>query len=506
MRPLLIEGGIYFLLFFTPLAFGGVELWAQGVVQIVSGFVLAAWLWGRLRGEDAGSRFYALWPRLLLGAPFAGFVVLVLLQLTPMPHGILARISPAADRVYQSALPGYAEGRPLDARELPGWLLERHAGEVPGAADDGLQSLDPAIQTAGGGPAAPAWRTLSLSPPETRVRLALLLSCASLFLVTADWFRTKERLTRLMTAAVLSAGVISLFGIVQRLTWNGKLYWLREGQYKNPFGPFVNRNSYAAFAGTILPIALCLAFYALRQWKKGRRDALPLLLLWSLTASAMGVGIALSLSRGGLISAGLSIAIVAGMLLYYGRDRGEVALLAGVVAATILLLVSIGPEMVIERVGTLSEGQSIPSFAQRMKAWDRTDLMIADYPLVGAGFGAFRFSFMRYAPPGEGWWTTAHNEYLELLCDTGLVGAALAAVGLIAWLVLVARPALLKGRSERYSWAGLAAGIAGLLVHSAVSSNLQVPANGVLISLLAGALLALTARHAAASSPSGPGQ
>src|SRR5258708_23350224 len=51
--------------------------------------------------------------------------------------------------------------------------------------------------------------------------------------------------------------LISIFGVLQHLTFNGKLYWFREMHYGGiPFGPYVNRNHFAGFVELILPLAL----------------------------------------------------------------------------------------------------------------------------------------------------------------------------------------------------------------------------------------------------------
>ena len=56
-----------------------------------------------------------------------------------------------------------------------------------------------------------------------------------------------------MIFAFLVAGL----GILQHLTFNGKLYWFREMRYGGiPFGPYVNRNHFAGFAELMLPMAL----------------------------------------------------------------------------------------------------------------------------------------------------------------------------------------------------------------------------------------------------------
>src|SRR5208283_3513705 len=50
---------------------------------------------------------------------------------------------------------------------------------------------------------------------------------------------------------------VSIFGTLQHLTFNGKLYWFRVMRYGGlPFGPYVNRNHFAGFAELLIPIAL----------------------------------------------------------------------------------------------------------------------------------------------------------------------------------------------------------------------------------------------------------
>ena len=131
-----------------------------------------------------------------------------------------------------------------------------------------------------------------------------------------------------MGAGVFSAFGVSFIGILQKLTWNGKLYWIREGTYgDNVFGPFVNRNSYAAFAGTMVPVAVCMGLAALWRRQQGREDSLPRLALWVFAAITTGGGVFFSLSRGGILATSLSMGIVFVFLIYYGRRRTEMAVI-----------------------------------------------------------------------------------------------------------------------------------------------------------------------------------
>jgi len=504
----IVEAGVYFLLLFTPFAFGGVEGWATGILQGVAGAVFVAWAWNRLevppggagidrRGKvGAGRRLVVLW------AAIALFVLLMIFQITPLPPGWIATLSPATGDLYASTFPHYREGRDSDLAELPEWLVASRADGIPIHVEPGAEKevLHPPVATSGFDTVASARRSLSIYPSITRERLELLLSLIAVFAVVAGHFNTPDRLSRLLGVCVFSGLAISVFGILQKFDWNGKLYWVREGNYSAPFGPFVDRNTYAAFAGTILPIAICATFSARRQLGKGRSEALPLLFFHGFASVAMLGGIFYSLSRGGMISTSVSIAAVAALLLYYRGQRAELAALAGILIIGASFLAWIGPETVFERVGTLSQGQNTPSLELRIAAWGRAMDLVTDRPLFGSGLGTFPFAFMRYAPAGRSWWNIAHNEYIEVLCDSGIVGGSICLIGLVAWLMLVSRPGLFRGRPDRYTYAGLVAGIAALLLHSAVTSNLQVPANSLLLTVLGAALMNLVIRQESRSS------
>jgi hypothetical protein len=97
----------------------------------------------------------------------------------------------------------------------------------------------------------------TVSEYQTRVELQLLLAYAILLFLASQAFRTAEE-WRSFVWFVMSLGfLVAVFGILQHLTFNGKLYWLREMRYGGiPFGPYVNRNHFAGFAELVIPIAL----------------------------------------------------------------------------------------------------------------------------------------------------------------------------------------------------------------------------------------------------------
>lgn len=499
MSGLLVEGGIYFLLLFTPLAFGGVEMWAIGVFQIAATLVFVAWAagegspWAKSHATGAWSSSGRMRrPYRMLWACIVLFVLIVLLQLTPLPPSAIRTLSPATWSLYTRSIPGYAEGEPFHSEDLPGWLLKSHQERIPAIRDGSLpvEPPDLPIAEASFAMTAPPWRTLSVYPFLTWERLTILLGFIGVFAAAVGHFRTRRQLQRLMAVLVGSVVLISIFGIIQKLTWNGKLYWVREGNYHSIFGPFVNRNNYAGLAVTVLPLATCLAFAALAKVRRGDREATPPLMMYGFAAVVISGGVLYSLSRGGMLVAAFSMALIGAFLLYYGRHKIELGLLAGIFLLAGVFVVWIGSsEDVVERMQTMTEGPRTPSMDMRYTAWESSLALVAENWFLGTGFGTFRFAFMRYAPPGRAWWTTAHNEFIEVFTDTGLAGGLVALAGLGAFLVAVARPRRFLGRSGRFTFVGLISGIVAILVHSIVHSNLQMPGNGIYVVVLGGALL-----------------
>lgn len=494
---LILETGVYLLLLFTPLAFGGVEDWALGVFQILCALVFVAWALGegnpfKMPGGSGGARSWKPDPRIRILWICIGLgILLVLAQLVPLPPGMIRILSPATAELYARTLPGYTEGEGFRNEELPAWLLASQMDGIPEEGRELALEGPPSLPLSEAPYAArfSASRTLSITPSLTWKSLTVLLCLAGVFAAVTGHFRTEKRLGRLLAATLASVALVSFLGMIQKLSWNGKLLWIREGNYKQSFGPFVNRNNFAALAVTVLPLALCLAFRALADHRRVRREAIPLMILNSFAAVLLAGGIFYSLSRGGMLAAVLAVAIVGVMLFYFGRHTTELVLLGILFLAAGAFVIWIGSEDVVERIETLSKGAETPSMALRFTVWETSLDLIQENWLVGTGLGTFRFAFMRYAPPGRHWWNIAHNDYIEILTGTGLLGGVIALTALVAYFTAVLRPGLFLGRSGRFAFTGMVAGLAALLVHSNVTPNLQVPAIGLLAVVLGGALL-----------------
>ena len=226
-----------------------------------------------------------------------------------------------------------------------------------------------------------------------------------------------------------------------------------------------------------------------------------------LTAFLLFTGIVLSLSRSGWIGALLGVVILAwlspravGHASRLDAHRasasrltphgiGAVARLS-LITLCVLLIVSlfiIGPggrEQVDARLGQ-TIGQDA-GFLGRMAISKDSLLMIRDFPLMGVGLGGWPELFLHYrrAPWLGDFYREAHNEYVQLLAETGVVG-----FGLLAWFFLQGGRRLLSGHKKasteaRPVIAALIAALGVMAFHECFDFNLHIPANAFLFTLL----------------------
>ena len=257
----------------------------------------------------------------------------------------------------------------------------------------------------------------SASVYNTRVELQLLIAYLIVIYLMSQVFRSGNDYRELVWFLMNLGFVVSIFGILQHLTSNGKLYWVRgmhESSYL--FGPYVNRNHFAGFVELVVPFALVpLALGMVR------RQRMMLVGLFSLVPI---VALFLSASRGGIISFTVEMAILGGLLAI--RKTGAKFMLAGglVVLLSVLAVTWIGVGPVLQRFASyksldVTEGKRA---AMRHDAWQ----IFLDHPVLGTGLGTLQMVFPAYETLYDGRVVNhAHNDYVELLAETGISGGDL---------------------------------------------------------------------------------
>src|SRR5208283_2375600 len=145
---------------------------------------------------------------------------------------------------------------------------------------------------------------LSVYPYLTKIELLKWASYLLLFFLTMESFETADQVRQFVWFLLSLGFVVSLFGIVQHFTFNGKLYWLVAlPSGAGPFGSFVDGDHFAGFVELTAPLGLALLLF--RAW---RREQLTLLLLFTIVPIG---ALTLSASRGGIIGLVLEVSLLA---------------------------------------------------------------------------------------------------------------------------------------------------------------------------------------------------
>ena len=316
------------------------------------------------------------------------------------------------------------------------------------------------------------------SPYSTRLELQLLLAYAIILFLASQAFRSADDWRGFVWFLMFFGFAVAIFGILQHLTFNGKLYWFREMRYGGiPFGPYVNRNHFAAFAELVIPVALVPL--VLGKVRRERWFAVGIFALLPIVA------LFLSASRGGILSFAAEIGVLA-LLMILRRTGGRHVLAGGVVLVLAFMLVSwLGVRQILERFSSMqsleiTEGKRA---SMRHDAWH----IFRDHPWTGTGLGTLPIVF----PPYESLYDArvvnhAHNDYLEMLADTGLAGGFCCAwfLGVLFFRSLKQLLVTDKSFAAALHLSGLVA-CCGLLVHSLVDFNLHMPGNALLFLLMA---------------------
>ena len=319
---------------------------------------------------------------------------------------------------------------------------------------------------------------LSVYPYLTKIELLRWGAYVLLFFLALESFRTEKHVKQFVWFLVVFGFLVSLFGIIQHFTFNGKLYWsLAIPSGGTAFGPFVDPDHFAGFVELIAPLGLALLFFRSR-----RREQVLLLLLFTIVPIG---ALILSASRGGIIGLVLEIALLAFLSRAHRIGRKQVLGAAAIALVAGTFIVWLGVSRAIERFEQLTHGGITRDL--RVSMYHDTWRIFVDHPWVGTGLGTLIDVYPRYASFFNGLTVDhAHNDYLELVADTGVLGGicGVSFIILLFWrgfanLQFAGRAAL------RAVTAGCLTACAGLLVHGLVDFNLHIPSNALIFLLLA---------------------
>lgn len=378
----------------------------------------------------------------------------------------------------------------LDAWRLGNLRISRNVLQFPllGALTLGLVQL------------LPLSNTLSLDPYSTRLVLVQLASLLIYFSATLVFVDTPHRLHLLVRTIMVFGFFLAIFGLTQSFTSPTKVYWIRELNQSTAFGPFINRHHFAGYMELTIAIPLGLVFAGAIEKEK--------MLIYLFVAGLMGVALVMTASRGGIISLVSEIVFLITVTAIWRkqserrhrhRHSSRLKRIAARVGMTAALLVSLflgvlffGGEFSINRF--IDSVNTDDPTTGRAHFWSVTLTMIKAYPYLGTGLGAYGVSYTQFdSRNGLFRLEQAHNDYLQVLSDGGIVGGVLG----LSFVVLLFWKAIKRARSRDDFRRGVAlgalSGCFGVLIHSFFDFTLHTTSNALLFLVLA-ALATLNGR------------
>lgn len=296
----------------------------------------------------------------------------------------------------------------------------------------------------------------------------------------------------LVFALVTAGAANAVIGIYEYFGGSGALHLLIDNRFYRAFGSFGQPNPFGGFMGLMLPLALAAALgFGWRWWRKigaPRRQpgALAIMAYYLACAALLAAGVLMSWSRGAWLGAAAALVT---LVFAVPRRWWAGALLVGVLAAGASGLAALGllPASVADRVSSaFSETFSITdvrgvaitgenyALVERLAHWQAAVNMATGHPWLGVGFGGYEAAYPEYRliawrfPLGH-----AHNYYLNVLAETGMIGAASFAATWLMILWLTWRARAHRDVQAHLMAAGLLGAWAYLAVHS-LTDNLFV--------------------------------
>jgi len=429
-------------LLLAPFAFGCVTVEGQVVVGLLFGLSLFL-LSPELRGRGVEG-----WPLWCCGLAW----FLLVLPLVPLPAGVVSLLSPERVRL--------ARAFPLSADETLFWL--------------------------------PA----TLSPARTVQRLWEISLLIASFVLARQAAR-HPRFPRLLAWGIAGALVLLVLSDAWlRRTGSQSVLAIWPITWGQPGGTFANRNHFANWlcVGVLFSVGSVLRaskpFHAARSphSRLPPRSGLQTALLFVAVVPALAAGMA-SGSRGGF--AALLAGLTVWTLLIARRARSRLGMWAAAAAMIIALLLIAGRgDFLIHRLAQTKA--DLLTRYPKLETWRQSGVLLAKFPVLGTGWGTFATAFSHYKTSGgQVTFHHAENDYLELLVETGLIGAVvfggllcrlLATATRLAWshLTVVNEPELVFG--------ALAA-LVGFGAQAAFDYLVPVTANALLAATFLGFIL-----------------
>ena len=335
-------------------------------------------------------------------------------------------------------------------------------------------------------------RALSYASRDALTWWTFLLSLFFFFLAIRKCCADPKNLKRVVGVMIAVGLVESLYGMIQALVPSMGVLWVDYIQeyMGTARGTFINRNNFAGFIEMIWPLALGATFSLAGRMRSIKMtlhsDRLNRQALMALCTTVFLLTLILTRSRAGIISGMVGLIVfftLARTALHYRSKQIRIMLVGSVLLLIIYTsVIGIGP--VVERFFSLgNDGGS------RIVLWKESLMILRDHPL-GIGLGNYEnvFAIYNHSCLLDKKVVHAHNDYLQLLVETGWVGFISLMLAIAGFLVTcLGRMKKLDCQRDPFRFymaIGSFSGTVSIGVHSLFDFNLQIPANCVYFVIL----------------------
>jgi O-antigen ligase len=307
--------------------------------------------------------------------------------------------------------------------------------------------------------------------------LVRLFSYLAVFFAISGWLEKRGQVITIVKTMLASTIGVALFGFYQAYEKSyTDLYFNLYPLQEDALEPWAGRitsflfhfNSLAGYLNLVLPFAVACMTFA-----KTRRLRVLGLICHSMAAAALY----LTGSRGGLIAYG-------GMLLiniWFLRPKRT-----AVLRLCLSLLLAAGLVLALQEQGG-GGVREVDGFDQaaRLATWGAAGVMFVRHPVLGVGYGNYRSLYGDYIPGARPDELDAHNLYLQVLSETGVIGFLVFCVLMVAFARIALKLARRADPLDRLVGVGVGGALAATLIHGMVDYIFNIsPQSGALFWLV----------------------
>ena len=316
-------------------------------------------------------------------------------------------------------------------------------------------------------------------------------------------FRKREIIS-IMNVLVFSVSLQSLFGLIKYATGNRNFFLFFHRVTEDPTAGFLtgtlgNPNHFSFYIEMIFPLLLALFFMKIKLFGSGgsiREKVISAfnadrnVILKFILLPFLGLAIILTGSRAGIMTLLISFVIFSMLTIYLRRSKLLRKKLKIIFLTLAMVTIFFGIKNTTDK---FMKGDYLSS-SGRFLRWPSTMEMFKDHPLSGTGLGTYKYSYYLYDRDMSGVWSThAHNEYLELLSEGGVIGAGL----LLCLIGFLVHSISKMWRARRHPeikilGIGVLTSIFAALFHSFFDFSLRIPSNTFVLILMIGLGVQLT--------------